>query len=1045
MTTRHFARVKTWVDGKGFGFLSARDLGEPFVHVSNVRGKELHEGDWVQFSAKPSTKKPGTFEAVAVVPFGSATADELTGIVGDAFSRGSKGVVLFDWGIAALERLPDETQTTLITDLIQATPDNNWAAMHSQLIRYGSRLTRAASVVVHMTQQGPSFLDSELHLEWWKSGEDVPAPSVEKLVEILVQDFQGKDAASPVYGYYTSARIQRLAQMKLIPVSSFKEVLKAVDEVRVNHDVMSWVRELDALVKELGSEDSRSPLCTARLDWICANRLTKARRIELSLVDEVGQLDPLELIECWTDLDGNLKSKFFRKYDSGDTVTLNVFRGLIVREGLTPELTTDWESIIRSSEQLKEEIKSHLGEVSPEVHLELWLKQLFANLTVEAFRSALGDAHSHTLDELERAASRLERIKWASVVQLHLDEMGEVSTARELEYVERIVGLCAQMSSGDEEYITPSHPAVLDKRQLEKWTTTESLDWVGVDLFRRTSKFLDVDLHVAVARKFFWHVAEGHVEARGQEFYDFIEVGCGDCVSFAERLTWKLIRSIARENEWPSFEEILGEYVRNRKGWPRVNGDVWPLLDRCQGRSRLKFPRKLSVNDAEWTEVKAMVDCVQQGEIFIRSRYEDRFKIREIPGTTWLPERSQWRTDMANKEAVLSFAREMGYLVRDEGDYWRNNAHLVTKKIEGNPIKDAGHCIRCEGREAQKQNLGFDFWWCRNGKCYEATHETQSSWRTATLKEFLATLGVDMSSVNHRKEVSKRGKYQKFLGAVNRFLSIYKHLECGWKSQNHCQDRIWLVPLYQSENGQIFHAFHPLSLNELKLVFVEKDSIAELGLDATLSRTWEREKELGETYQQFQEEAVIKLDGFEIKPYRDKVMGVSWLNRNDNPWYGLVKRDSSSGCGDLLQPQHQSHFAHYRITHFGCENESCNECDKKVYLTHCMECLGVIDSRESAKCSNGWYICKACNSCCSDVVYNRRQTYLVEIGEKETADHYDGKGHKEQEMQYCAWCGSLKTKSVLKQTNAYGRIETVIAFQCKWCDSQPQKLQRGNW
>lgn len=89
------------------------------------------------------------------------------------------------------------------------------------------------------------------------------------------------------------------------------------------------------------------------------------------------------------------------------------------------------------------------------------------------------------------------------------------------------------------------------------------------------------------------------------------------------------------------------------------------------------------------------------------------------------------------------------------------------------------------------------------------------------------------------------------------------------------------------------------------------------------------------------------------------------LNRADR----LLKKLKCQCCGNLLRDTKSSGFAYYRVTTFKCVNPECEDCisENKVYLTHCLnsKCYNIVDSRISKRCSNGWTICDRCDCCCS--------------------------------------------------------------------------------
>lgn len=113
------------------------------------------------------------------------------------------------------------------------------------------------------------------------------------------------------------------------------------------------------------------------------------------------------------------------------------------------------------------------------------------------------------------------------------------------------------------------------------------------------------------------------------------------------------------------------------------------------------------------------------------------------------------------------------------------------------------------------------------------------------------------------------------------------------------------------------------------------------------------------------------------------------------------------GCTQMLRPHGQSRYAHYRTTKFSCDNTGCSNSEVEVYLHHCSGCGSVIDGRFSAKCPNGWVICRSCHSCCSDMVMQKRQENLRHVGVTNVAERVEGYGHKEKGEYYCPCCGGL--------------------------------------
>ncbi|MCM1139248.1 MAG: hypothetical protein NC453_11825 [Muribaculum sp.] len=120
----------------------------------------------------------------------------------------------------------------------------------------------------------------------------------------------------------------------------------------------------------------------------------------------------------------------------------------------------------------------------------------------------------------------------------------------------------------------------------------------------------------------------------------------------------------------------------------------------------------------------------------------------------------------------------------------------------------------------------------------------------------------------------------------------------------------------------------------------------------------------------------------------------------------LFKRVRCRECNHLLFPIGGSQFNRYN--NFECHVPTCGQRGIRVYLSQCHNCKSeLIDSRDSARCPNGWHICPKCLSCCNDSVYERQASkYIVRhnpvpprIAEKL------GHGHNDKGEYFCAKCG----------------------------------------
>lgn len=112
-------------------------------------------------------------------------------------------------------------------------------------------------------------------------------------------------------------------------------------------------------------------------------------------------------------------------------------------------------------------------------------------------------------------------------------------------------------------------------------------------------------------------------------------------------------------------------------------------------------------------------------------------------------------------------------------------------------------------------------------------------------------------------------------------------------------------------------------------------------------------------------------------------------------------------CGHLMYPVRRDNFD--RNNYYSCINPTCSEYEKAVYLNYCYRCKkGLIDSRDTKQCPNGWYICPICLSCCDDKQYERlAQRYVV--SHLPIPNHIQsklGKGHNDKGFYFCPVCGS---------------------------------------
>lgn len=119
------------------------------------------------------------------------------------------------------------------------------------------------------------------------------------------------------------------------------------------------------------------------------------------------------------------------------------------------------------------------------------------------------------------------------------------------------------------------------------------------------------------------------------------------------------------------------------------------------------------------------------------------------------------------------------------------------------------------------------------------------------------------------------------------------------------------------------------------------------------------------------------------------------------------RRLKCRACGHLLFTDKSSGFNRYN--YYSCINPICPEAWKLVYLNFCYKCKkGLIDSRDTKQCPNGWYICPKCLACCDDAQYERQaQRYI--LSNRPVPDRIQkmiGHGHNDKGDYFCPDCGS---------------------------------------
>ena len=118
------------------------------------------------------------------------------------------------------------------------------------------------------------------------------------------------------------------------------------------------------------------------------------------------------------------------------------------------------------------------------------------------------------------------------------------------------------------------------------------------------------------------------------------------------------------------------------------------------------------------------------------------------------------------------------------------------------------------------------------------------------------------------------------------------------------------------------------------------------------------------------------------------------------------KRLKCRGCGHLMFTDKSGGFNSHN--YYSCINPICPEARIPVYLNYCYKCKkGLIDSRDTKRCPNGWYICSTCLACCDDELYERQaQRYrIINRPVPERIARMLGHGHNDKGEYFCPDCG----------------------------------------
>lgn len=132
-------------------------------------------------------------------------------------------------------------------------------------------------------------------------------------------------------------------------------------------------------------------------------------------------------------------------------------------------------------------------------------------------------------------------------------------------------------------------------------------------------------------------------------------------------------------------------------------------------------------------------------------------------------------------------------------------------------------------------------------------------------------------------------------------------------------------------------------------------------------------------------------------------------------------------CEQTLEPKSEKGYNARRVIWFRCANTQCDQYQKDIYLNHCFQnnCGNIIDSRETMRCSNGFYICSECGACCAESQYERKKNaniplnpYISDLIEYRKM-HLDG---GDRPIFFCHKCGKqLEYKVFSEPLNINGK------------------------
>lgn len=121
---------------------------------------------------------------------------------------------------------------------------------------------------------------------------------------------------------------------------------------------------------------------------------------------------------------------------------------------------------------------------------------------------------------------------------------------------------------------------------------------------------------------------------------------------------------------------------------------------------------------------------------------------------------------------------------------------------------------------------------------------------------------------------------------------------------------------------------------------------------------------------------------------------------------------------------------------FSCANSQCPQYKKEIYLSQCNTCKkGLIDSRDSQRCENGWVICPSCLSCCNDNLFDQlieRHRRNGRVPQKLLDSQ--NLGHNNKGIFFCPKCGTqISNITVEEKQKGEDGVEVVVKKTIKGC------------